>query len=193
MKRILTVLMILVLSISIVACTSDTKPPAETPAPETPTETPIEEPPVEKPEPVEETSQVTLYFANEEYVQSGDESLEKLVAEVRDIEIKDVTLEEAVVRELLAGPDLEGVRTVIPGTANLLGVNVEDKTAYVDFAREGMHGGSLEETFTINQIVASLTELDSVDRVQFLIDGEVEDSLMGHYDISKPFEAPIGE
>lgn len=193
MKRILIVLMILVLSVSMIACAGNTTPPAENPPVETPTETPTEKPPVEEPEPTEETREVTLYFANEEYVQTGDESLEKLIPEVREIELKDMTIEEAVVRELLVGPESEGVRTVIPETANLLGVEVNNGTANVDFAREGLHGGSLEETFTINQIVASLTELESVDRVQFLIDGQVEDSLMGHYDISTPFQAPIGE
>ena len=51
-----------------------------------------------------------------------------------------------------------------------------------------MFGGSLQESFTISQIVKSLTELSSVNRVQFLIDGKKEESLMGHFDISKPFE-----
>ncbi len=193
MKKTLVILIILALSIGIVACSNKTNPPAETPGPETPIETP-QVPSEEVPEgPEGQTVDVVLYFVNDEYIQTGDESLEKLVAENRTIEIGDVTLEEAIIRELLVGPKSQGLRTVIPESANLLAVNVENKTASVDFAREGMNGGSLEETFTINQIVASLRELDSVDRVQFLIDGQVTDSLMGHYDISKPFESPIGE
>ncbi len=188
MKRKIVLLIILILSISIVACKKETPPPAESPETENPVETPVEEP-----APTKETAEVVLYFANEEYVQTGNESLEKLVPENITIEIGTSTLEEAIVKELLAGPKSEGVRSVIPQSANLLGVEVKDGTAFVNFAREGMNGGSLQETFTINQIVASLTNLENVDRVQFLIDNEVGDSLMGHYDISKPFEKPIGE
>ncbi|NLK44706.1 MAG: GerMN domain-containing protein, partial [Tissierellia bacterium] len=83
----------------------------------------------------------------------------------------------------------ENSSTVVPSTVKLLGVEVADGTAYVNFAQEGMYGGSMQETFTINQIVASLLELDSVDRVQFLIDGKKAETLMGHYSIEEPFES----
>jgi hypothetical protein len=46
----------------------------------------------------------------------------------------------------------------------------------------------MQETFTINQVVASLVGLESVDRVQFLLDGKKGDSLMGHYSIEEPFD-----
>ncbi|WFA08424.1 GerMN domain-containing protein [Tissierella sp. Yu-01] len=187
MKKLLAVLMILVLSISIVACT-----PKEEPAP------PIEDPAgnddeIVDPTPETDSKDVTLYFLNEEYVETGDESLEKLIPEERTIEVGSTTLEESIVKALMNGPESEGIRTAIPSTAKLLGVEVSDGTAFVNFSREGMFGGSLEETYTINQIVASLVELDSVDRVQFLIDGQKGDSLMGHYSIDEPFDDILGE
>ena len=46
----------------------------------------------------------------------------------------------------------------------------------------------MQESFTISQIVNSLVELDSVERVQFLIDGQKGETLMGHFEISEPFE-----
>ncbi len=70
----------------------------------------------------------------------------------------------------------------------MLSVELSEDTVYVNFAGEGMYGGSLQESFTINQIVASLLELDGVHKVQFLIDGEKTDSLMGHLEIEEPFE-----
>lgn len=186
MKKILALLMVLVLAMGVVACTNDEEaPPAEDPVVETPVEEPNEEEPAKEDE---EANEVTLYFANEEYVETGDESLEKLVPETRELDNTDDNLEEAIVKALMEGPETEGAITVIPSTAVLNGVEVTDGTAYVDFARDGMNGGSLQETYTINQIVASLTELDEVDRVQFLIDGEKGDSLMGHYSIDEPFE-----
>jgi len=182
MKKIMMLLMIMVLSIGLVAC--------KTQAPIDSEPGPVVEEPVEEPV-VEEVEEVTLYFANEEYIQTGNESLEKMIPEKRTIDIKDISIEEAVIMELMNGPKSDGVRTVIPASATLLSVETTDGTAFVDFSSEGMNGGSLEETYTINQIVASLVDLDTVDRVQFLVDGQLGDSLMGHYSIEEPFEKPV--
>lgn len=144
---------------------------------------------VVNPSPKTNSQEVTLYFANKKYADTGDESLEKLIGEKRNVEYGDTTLEEAIVRELMKGPeDKENLYTEIPSTAKLIGVEVADGTAFVNFASEGMYGGSMQETFTINQVVASLVELESVDRVQFLLDGKKSDSLMGHYSIEEPFD-----
>lgn len=144
---------------------------------------------VVNPTPQKESKEVTLYFGNKKYIETGDEGLDKLIPEKRVIQYDDISLEEKIVRELMKGPEnTEETSTVIPSTAKLLGVELEDGTAFVNFAQEGMSGGSMQEIFTIDQIVASLTELDSVDRVQFLIDGKVAESLMGHISIDQPFE-----
>ncbi len=193
MKKTIAILMILVLSISIAACKKEVIPPVNDPVVETPIEENNEEDEVVDPTPQVDTREVTLYFLNEKYIETGDESLEKLIPETRTIEIGNVSLEESIVKELMAGPKSEGVANVIPSSAQLLGVEVADKTAFVNFASEGLFGGSLQETYTINQIVASLTELDSVDRVQFLINGQKGDSLMGHYSIQEPFETTISQ
>lgn len=141
------------------------------------------------PLPKAEYQEVTLYFPNREYIETGDESLEKLGTEKRVVEYGDIPLEESIVKELMKGPeDTEKFSTGIPSSAKLLGVEVAEGTAFVNFESEGMYGGSLQETFTIFQIVDSLLELDSVERVQFLIDGKKAESLMGHYSIEEPFE-----
>ena len=141
------------------------------------------------PSPKTDSQEVTLYFANKQYIDTGDESLEKLIGETRNVEFGDTTLEEAIVRELMRGPeDTETLYTGIPSTAKLIGVEIADGTAFVNFASEGMYGGSMQESFTISQIVDTLTELDTVDRVQCLLDGKKGDSLMGHYSIEEPFE-----
>lgn len=140
-------------------------------------------------EPEANTQTVTLYFVSDDYVETGDESGDVILTEEREIILENTSLEEAVVNELMDGPeDTETMHTLIPDSAQLLGVRVEEGTAFVDFSSEGLSGGSMQETYTIEQIVDTLTGLDTVDRVQFLIDGEEAESLMGHIEISEPFE-----
>lgn len=194
MKKIMVLLLSLIMIFTFVACTP--KPPANDDD-NIVGEDPIEEPMDNKEDPEDEivdptpktdSREVKLYFANNEYVETGDESLEKLIQETRTIEFGDISLEEAVVRELMKGPESPDLSVQIPATAKLIGVELADGTAFVNFASEGLYGGSLQETFTINEIVASLLDLDSVERVQFLIDGKKADSLMGHYEILEPFD-----
>src|SRR5699024_1003591 len=146
---------------------------------------------VVEPAPETKEKEITLYFVNKDYIDTGDESLEKLIGEKRVIKFDSTPLEEAVVKELIEGAKNPKLSTVIPSNAQLINVEVADKTAFVNFAQEGLFGGSMQEIFTLNQIIKSLLELDSVDKVQFLIDGKKAESLMGHYNISQPFKEPV--
>lgn len=144
-----------------------------------------------EPTPKTNEKEVTLYFVNKDYIETGNEDLEKLIGEKRVIKFDGISLEEAIVTKLIEGTEDPKLSTVIPSNVQLINVEVSDKTAFVNFAQEGLFGGSMQETFTLSQIIKSLTELDTVDKVQFLIDGKKADSLMGHYDISQPFENPV--
>lgn len=189
MKKIISLLLILVLLLTLVACTGDT---GEEPDPNPPVDEPGNGDEVVDPEPSTGSEEVALYFADNEYVLTGDESITKLVVENREVEYGSISLEEAIVRELMKGPeDTEELATLIPATVELIDVEVTDGTAHVNFAQDGLHGGSMQESFTISQIVSSLVELDTVDRVQFLIDGQEAEALMGHIEISEPFEGSI--
>ncbi|MCG4586451.1 GerMN domain-containing protein, partial [Anaerosalibacter bizertensis] len=129
-----------------------------------------------------------LYFVNKKYIETGDESLEKLIPEKRVVKYDEMPIEEAIVRELMKGTEDDSISTVIPSGVELIDVKVSDKTAFVNFKQEGLNGGSLEERFTLDQIIKSLIELESVDKVQFLIDGQKAETLMGHLDISEPLD-----
>ena len=130
---------------------------------------------------------VNLYFTNPDYVETGNEDLEKVKPENRTIDYEDTILEEAVVKELLKGPEDESLDNGIPSSITLIDVELIDGTAYVNFEEEGMSGSSLQEILTLHQILESLLNLDSVDAVQFLIDGEIAESLMGHIVTEEPF------
>ncbi len=185
MKKPILLIISILLLISLIGCS----PKAEPVEPEEPgLEEPIEEPsePVEKTEEVD----VVLYFGNNEYILTGDEKLEWMLTENRTISYgPDVCLEEAIVRALMDGPkDTEKMSTGFPQSVQLIGVNTLDGTSYVNFKSEGLNGGSMEERYIISQVVESLGNLDYVDRVQFLIDDQEAESLMGHISIEEPIE-----
>ncbi|WP_027399200.1 GerMN domain-containing protein [Anaerovorax odorimutans] len=137
-----------------------------------------------------------LYFINEEYLLNGDESLDKLV-KVDVSEFKAYEGEQyldTIDTYLRSVPDGEGYETMISDNIQFNDIKVKEGTAYVDLKNEGLNGGSLEEMLLINQIVETLTNsFDEIDQVQFLVDGEVVESLMGHMDTTKPFKSTINE
>jgi hypothetical protein len=85
----------------------------------------------------------------------------------------------AAMRALLAGPnDAEtGARpamfTAIPDGTTLLGLAISDGVATVNLSREFESGGGSESVFArLAQVVYTLTQFSSVDRVLFELDGE---------------------
>ncbi len=190
MKKFIAIFLLVLMVFSLAACAKSNTPSDDNDIVDENPQDVVEEGDNEVIEPTPSTDEVeiTLYFANKEYVETGDESLEKLIPEKRTVEYGDISLEERVVKELMKGPDSDELSTVIPSNVKLLGVEVSDGTAFVNFAGEGLYGGSMQEDFTISQIVNSLVELDDVERVQFLIDGQKAETLMGHIEISEPFE-----
>lgn len=196
MKKYIALLLVTVLAISLIGCAKKDDTPKENMDIADEDNQGVEneenkENEVVDPSPNTEKAEVILYFANKDYVETGDESYEKLIPEIRTIEYGNIPLEEAIVKELIKGPESSQLTTSIPSSVTLLGVETADGTCYVNFSQEGLYGGSLQEDFTISQIVNSLLELDNVDRVQFLIDGEKAESLMGHFTITDPFEEPL--
>ena len=191
MKRVVIFLLLIALILNLAACKKKTE---DLPG-EEPTELieeiadEIEEPSdakeSEEVEEEEEEIKVILFFTNKNYIETGDESTKKLLPEYRNIS-RDRVLEEAIIEELIEGPIKDRSVTLIPKTVQLIDVKVEDGTAYVNFKEEGLRGSSTQETFTIMQIAASLLQLDHVEQVQFLVEGEVVESLMGHVDTTEP-------
>lgn len=83
----------------------------------------------------------------------------------------------AAVETLIGGPNRSeadaGLVTSFPSNSLLLGIHIEDGTATVDMSREfEAGGGSLAIVSRLAQLVYTLTQFDTVDRVQLLLDGE---------------------
>jgi len=130
------------------------------------------------------TQNVTLYF-------SDDQSM-FLKAEVRTIEVKQSqTLENQIVEQLIIGPEESGNYPTIPIETKIRDIKTDSGTCYVDLSNEFVskhNGGTSAEMMTIYSIVNSLTELENVKNVQFLIEGKKVDYFKGHFDFSKTFE-----
>lgn len=138
---------------------------------------------------------VTLYFANEEYVQTGDESLDPMVV-LKDYKMESeegsqyMVLVDSALRN--AVKEVEGAETLISDKIIFNEVSVDGGTATVDLSGETLSGGSLEESYLISQIVDSLIDsFEEIKNVQFLVDGEHVESLMGHFDASAPFTSGV--
>lgn len=124
-----------------------------------------------------------LYFANEDNT--------KLKLEIRYIDSADVkkslsNMATAVVNELIKGPSDETTfRRTVPAEAKLREpVSISNKVATVDFTKEfkSKHsGGKDAEKMTIYSIVNSLTELEGIEKVRFLIEGKAEKEYMGNF------------
>lgn len=130
--------------------------------------------------------ELTLYFANPAYTRTGDESLPRLLIEQRSVP-RTVRVAEAALRELLeVGPRQGGGEPVAGPGLRARVVRIVDGVATVDFAREGLGGGSLAETQLLSAIVWTLTELPTVQAVQLTVAGRPIESLFGHVDASRP-------
>lgn len=133
------------------------------------------------------TMEVVLYFS--------DDQAMYLVPEKRNITIEeeanDEVLATSIVKELIAGPRNKELNATIPAEATILSVKINEGVASADFSKElqSKHwGGSTGEGMTLNSIANTLTELDSIDKVQLLIEGKKVESLVGHWDTTVPLE-----
>ncbi len=98
-----------------------------------------------------------------------------------------VDLEE-VMSELLKGPETDELSRVIPEGTVLRGITLEYGVAYVDFSEELLQAevGGEAEAVLVDSIVKTLTQLEEVDSVQILVEGEIVETIAGHIPIDEP-------
>ena len=112
---------------------------------------------------------ITIYFANE----SGDHLLEY----DKSVEItNNISLEQLVVESLITGPLRDGYGPTIPEGTTIKKISIKDGVCYVDLS--GEFNGTMDnciDVVTIYSVVNSLCELPTINKVQFLIDGEKQE------------------
>lgn len=139
-----------------------------------------------QPEPKKAGVTVRLYFINSEYMNTGNEQLERFLPVDRNVIPETGKTLPMVIMDELRNPPTDAF-TALRQDLTLRSVRTEKETAMVDFAGKNLNGGSTEEILLIQQIVQTLTEIKGISRVQFLVDGEKAESLMGHVSIDQPF------
>ncbi len=125
---------------------------------------------------------ITLYFAGK----NG----KNLVMERRRVDISDISLETAVVTELIKGSNSEGAVNLIPQDTKVLSVETKEGICFVNLSSDFIKkytGGTAGGQLCIYSIVNSLTELEGIEKVQFLIEGAKTD-LFNEMVFSEVFE-----
>lgn len=144
-----------------------------------------------------------LVFVNGEYAASGDEALPHYLTELRTIEFDGMGNYWMHLLNALKEPGDEGMETAISESVVFKEIYLDesdDEILVVDLESIGGGGGSLQESFFINQIVETVMknkdrveDCVNVNKVQFMLGGEKVESLMGHFDASKPFESQMND
>ena len=152
-----------------------TSPPAGTAVP---TDAPSDRPDPTDEGPSDETMSVKVYFMLDDVWEGGDPAL----VPVARVVPRTVAVGGASMRALLDGPtaaEREGdplrapMSSAIPAGTLFLGLDIQDGLATVDLSREfESGGGSFSMGARLAQVVYTLTQFPTVDRVNFRLDGE---------------------
>ena len=124
------------------------------------------------------TIQSKVYFA--------DQQASYLIAKNKTV--KKNSLYNNLIKELIKGPTGEDLVATIPPQTKLLGVEVKDKTAVVNFSKELKEthwGGTAGETMTVYSVVNTLAQFNEIDKVKILIEGQEIETLAGHMELSQ--------
>ncbi|OWZ84884.1 GerMN domain-containing protein [Natranaerobius trueperi] len=126
----------------------------------------------------EETT-VSLYFLEE------SETTFELAEETREIE--DASPNKAL-DLLFQGPESDEYGVLITEETKLKDFWIEENIAHVDFSSEISQAafGSEPELLLIQSVVYTLVQFEEVDKVQFLIEGDIVDSIAGHIYTGEP-------
>ena len=135
------------------------------------------------PKPPTNLKLITLYFAK----QNSD----KLYKETREVHINDTTpLEKYIVEELIKGPRSNDLIATIPKDTKI-DVKTESGVCQVDFSAEiksKQFSSTKSKELLLYSIVNSLTELDNIQKVIFLVDGKKQSEFTTDIDLSESFE-----
>lgn len=134
-------------------------------------------------------SSVPLYFA--------DKNSDLLLEVSRSMEEGRTWSAKARLTELLKGPlsgDEENAWPVMPSgiqESDIISVNVYTDTAYIDLSdnfKNACSGlSSKNEMLLVYSIVNTITAMDGVNKVQFLVNGQQTETLAGYLCLSDPF------
>lgn len=126
-----------------------------------------------------EKHEVALYFSKKDS--------DKLFRTTRVIKVADQKpLAQYIINELIKGPN-EGYSSVIDKKTKLISVDTEENICFVNFGSGFIEKNTGDGEYkTLYAIVNSLTELENINSVQFLVEGK-KVTKFGDINISEPF------
>lgn len=133
------------------------------------------------------TKTVTLFFA--------DDDLMNMYRVEREIEAeREEDLPKKALEAWMEGPKQEGLTNLVPPETVVEKVDIRDGVAYVSFSKEIRNAnlGSGGEMFLIDQIILIMEQFGA-DATQILVEGQVEESILGHVTTNEPISAPDPE
>ncbi len=133
----------------------------------------------------EKSYNVTLTYPSTAYIVDGDEDNKKVTEQVTVTATKNDVVTK-VLDQLSQAPETEGAEPVGLDKFDYSKSKLDGTTAVVDLSGD-LTGGSLDEDVLARSIVNSLLSVDGIKAVEFTVNGEKAESLMGHVDISEPF------
>lgn len=133
----------------------------------------------------EKSYNVTLTYPSTAYIVDGDEDNKKVTEQVTVTATKDDVITK-VLDQLSQAPKTEGAEPVGLDKFDYSKSKLDGTTAVVDLSGD-LTGGSLDEDVLARSIVNSLLSVKGIKAVEFTVNGEKAESLMGHVDISEPF------
>lgn len=119
------------------------------------------------------TALVTLYYMNKE--------TKELTPEGKMIDVKKLLADpyETLINLLIEQPKNEKLQSAIPNGTKVLGAELKGNVVYLDLSNEFIENNSVEEKTIINAIVNTLTELNEVNGVKILINGQENKEFKG--------------
>ena len=133
----------------------------------------------------EKSYDVTLTYPSTAYIVDGDEDNKKVTEQVTVTASKDDVITK-VLDQLSQAPETKGAESVGLDKFDYSKSKLDGTTAVVDLSGD-LTGGSLDEDVLARSIVNSLLSVKGIKAVEFTVNGEQAESLMGHVDISEPF------
>ena len=115
---------------------------------------------------------------------------DQVYPETRNMMIIDGGVARAAILGLIQGPQSEGLVASLADGTKLLDISVSNGLCTVDFSKEFVEnhsGGSAGELVTIASIVKTLTQFDSIEQVQILVEGK-SGATLGNILLDKPLQ-----
>lgn len=116
----------------------------------------------------------------------------KLLAEERKIDIGlNQPEEKYILEQIILGPENNNLESVVPKETKIYDIKTDKDICYISLSDDFLNINKLDlddQKFAVYGIVNSLTELENINKVQFLIETEKIDKKNLIFDLAKPFE-----